>query len=379
MPVYKLKDKQGYRVEVNYTDSFGKKQTVVKQNKSTLTLKDAKKIEAELIQELSIHKSIPSNQTLGQLFLYYKQVKASEVREATLQQNARRIERYILPYFENKKCSAFTLNDFQQWKNETDKLEVSTFYKNKIYKMFNELINFGIKYEYYTINLLKRLGNFKKPGEIVKNEMDFWTKEEFDKFIQYGECDCLMNENNDNEFVKWGYYVMYNIMFYCGCRKSEVYPLTWHDYKNGIISINKGLVYKVKGHDFVISAPKNKGSIRDIPVPKQLAKVLQEHYERCQQIYMFSDDFYICGGVHPLTDTMLEITKNEWAKGAGVKQIRIHDFRHSHASLLINNGVNIQVIAKRLGHSDIKMTLNTYSHLYQKTEDEALDTLNSLE
>ena len=230
--VLELKDK------LKNQDIVDKKQTVVKQNKSTLTLKDAKKIEAELIQELSIHKSIPSNQTLGQLFLYYKQVKASEVREATLQQNARRIERYILPYFEQKKCSSFTLNDFQQWKNEIDKLEVTTFYKNKIYKMFNELINFGIKYEYYNINLLKRLGNFKKPGEIVKNEMDFWTKEEFDKFIQYGECDCLMNENNDNEFVKWGYYVMYNIMFYCGCRKSEVYPLTWHDYKNGIISIS---------------------------------------------------------------------------------------------------------------------------------------------
>jgi integrase len=179
--------------------------------------------------------------------------------------------------------------------------------------------------------------------------------------------------------VKWGYYVAYNIMFYCGCRKSEVYPLTWHDYKNGSISVTKGLVYKVKGEDYVISAPKTKGSIREIPAPKQLAKVLEEHYARCQRIYGFSDDFFICGGVVPLTDTMLEITKNKWAKGANVKQIRIHDFRHSHASLLINNGANIQVVAKRLGHSDIEMTLNTYSHMYKQKEDEAVALINSLE
>ena len=376
MPIYK--NDKGYRVEVSYTDSFGKHNKIVRQNQSTSTLKGAKQVEAEIVSKVNLLASSGVGKNFGDLFEYYKAVKKNEVREATLQQNCRRIEKYVMPYFKSKKLSSTKLNDYQAWKNEIDKLEVTTIYKNKIYKVFNELINFGIKVEYMSVNQLKKLGNFKKSGEIIDTTINFWTKEEFDRFIEYGECDCAMN-TSDNKFVRWGYYVAYNIMFYAGCRKSEVYPLTWKDYKNGAISITKGLVYKVKGHDYVISAPKTKGSIREIPVPKQLAKVLEEHYKRCQSIYGFSDDFFICGGVAPLTDTMLDNIKNEWADAVGNHRIRIHDFRHSHASLLINNGANIQVVAKRLGHADIEMTLNTYSHMYQSEEDKAVALINSLE
>ena len=375
MPIYKV-DK-GYRVQVNYTDSFGKKKVIVKQNKSTSTLKGAKQVEAEIVAKVNLLASSGIGKNFGDLFEYYKIVKKNEVRESTLQQNCRRIESYVMPYFKSRKLANTRLNDYQLWKNEIDKLDVSTMYKNKIYKVFNELINFGVKVEYMEVNHLKKLGNFKKPGEIVDKNIDFWTKEEFDKFIQYGECDCAMN-TSDNRFVRWGYYVAYNIMFYCGCRKSEVYPLTWKDYKNGSISITKGLVYKVKGHDYVIAAPKTKGSIREIPVPKQLARVLEEHYKRCQSIYGFNDDFFICGGVAPLTDTMLDLIKNEWADAVEIKRIRIHDLRHSHASLLIQHGANINVVAKRLGHADVEMTLNKYSHMYKSKEDEAVALIDSL-
>ena len=67
-----------------------------------------------------------------------------------------------------------------------------------------------------------------------------------------------------------------------------------------------------------------------------------------------------------------------FAAAAGVKVIRIHDFRHSHASLLANEGINIQEIARRLGHSDIKMTWNTYSHLYPREEERAIKILDNI-
>lgn len=53
-----------------------------------------------------------------------------------------------------------------------------------------------------------------------------------------------------------------------------------------------------------------------------------------------------------------------YAKYAGIKTIRIHNFRHSHASFLANEGINIQDITRRLGHSKIEITWNTYAHLY---------------
>ena len=61
-----------------------------------------------------------------------------------------------------------------------------------------------------------------------------------------------------------------------------------------------------------------------------------------------------------------------------MKKIVIHDLRHSHASLLINNKVNILAVAKRLGHEDIKMTLNTYSHLYDEENKNMINILNNL-
>jgi integrase len=61
-----------------------------------------------------------------------------------------------------------------------------------------------------------------------------------------------------------------------------------------------------------------------------------------------------------------------------LKVIRIHDYRHSHVSVLANNGINIQEIARRLGHSKVDMTWNTYSHLYPREEERAVDVLNNI-
>ena len=63
---------------------------------------------------------------------------------------------------------------------------------------------------------------------------------------------------------------------------------------------------------------------------------------------------------------------------SGLKVIRIHDFRHSHVSVLANEGINIQEIARRLGHARIEMTWNTYSHLYTREEERAVDVLDRI-
>ena len=68
----------------------------------------------------------------------------------------------------------------------------------------------------------------------------------------------------------------------------------------------------------------------------------------------------------------------EYIELSKVKKIRMHDLRHSHASFLIQKGVNILAISKRLGHEDIKMTLNTYAHLYEEENKRMIDILNKI-
>ena len=106
-------------------------------------------------------------------------------------------------------------------------------------------------------------------------------------------------------------------------------------------------------------------SYRTIPIPNFLLEYYKDLYDDCSSYYNFNDNWYVFGNIDPLPETTLRDRKTKNAFKAGVKDIRVHDFRHSCASLLIDSGANITLVAKYLGHSKIDETLNTYSHMYQ--------------
>lgn len=82
--------------------------------------------------------------------------------------------------------------------------------------------------------------------------------------------------------------------------------------------------------------------------------------------------------VFPYTKAILYKELKKKSEQAGLKKIRVHDFRHSHASLLIDMGINPLLISKRLGHERVETTLNTYSHLYPSRADELAEKLNKI-
>ena len=98
-----------------------------------------------------------------------------------------------------------------------------------------------------------------------------------------------------------------------------------------------------------------------------------------KQLNGFNENYFVAGDAFPISSNALADRKNANCEKAGVKQIRIHDFRHSCASLLINNGANITLVAKYLGHSKIDETLNTYSHMFRSVLDNVVDTINKLD
>ncbi|MDE6474753.1 MAG: tyrosine-type recombinase/integrase [Clostridia bacterium] len=87
-------------------------------------------------------------------------------------------------------------------------------------------------------------------------------------------------------------------------------------------------------------------------------------------------DCFFFGVCEPFGDFAVRDNMKMYEDIARVKHIRVHDPRYSHASLLINKGQNILIISKRLGHSDITQTLNTYSHLMPNTQKETMEALN---
>ena len=113
-------------------------------------------------------------------------------------------------------------------------------------------------------------------------------------------------------------------------------------------------------------------------MPGAVVEALTDHMEEQKKAGRWSDSLFICGGTAPIPDTAIENANKLYGQRAGVKHITIHEFRHSHASLLCNAGVNIKEIARRLGHANVEITLKTYSHLYPKEEERAVAVLNTI-
>ena len=101
--------------------------------------------------------------------------------------------------------------------------------------------------------------------------------------------------------------------------------------------------------------------------------------EQASKEYGFNDNYFVIGDAFPISSNTISSRKNRNCEIAGVPQIRIHDFRHSCASLLVNNGANITVVAKYLGHTKIEETLNTYTHLFNSALNEVVNLIDELE
>lgn len=380
MPINKVLDKNGkpvkkdgkqkYRVRVNYTDNSGRNKQI---ERTAYGADEAKQIELELTHQ--VKEATPAaRMTVNELYQKYIVAKTHEVRETSLIKSINVISRHVLPYLGDCKLNKLNVQNLQLWKNKIESLNLSAKMRKNIYSEFRTMLYFGVKLEYLPNNPLLKVGNFKAPLEKPK-EMLYYTPEEFKLFISVAHEIAEKSE----QLNKWNLYVFFNIAFFTGARKGEINALTWNDIVDNEIHITKSVTQKMRGSDR-ITPPKNKSSIRNIGIPKPLKIILDEHYNRCKTfVQNFNDDYFICGGIIPLRDTTIENANRKYALAANVKHIRIHDFRHSHASFLANNGINIQEIARRLGHSDIKITLQTYSHLYPKESERALSVLDSID
>lgn len=379
MPIYKMKGtkngKQKYRVRINYVDNLGRnKQT----ERVAYGMAEAKELEMRMQYEIK-EKPVTSGITLQQLHNEYVRALSSEVRESTITGNKRVFECYVLKSLGQTQVKKLTAPILQNWKNEIEEVRttkgkpLSLRYKQNIYSIFRAVLNWGVKMDYLSQNVLVKVGNFKSGNSIEKKNIDFYTADEYKLFAEAAKSEA----EREFTYKAWDYYVFFSIAFYTGMRKGEIHALKWSDIDGEHITVSRSITQKMKGADRE-TPPKNRSSIRTLQMPLPLIEILNEHKNRYSSFRGFSDDFRICGGTRSLRDTSLENKNQTFAKLAALKKIRIHDFRHSHVSLLANEGINIQEIARRLGHSDIEMTWNTYAHLYPREEERAVEILNKI-
>jgi len=153
--------------------------------------------------------------------------------------------------------------------------------------------------------------------------------------------------------------------------KAELQALTIADVdlKEGIIHISK--TYSVIDGKEVITAPKTEKSNRDVLIPHFLCEILKEQVQRYYKVPPNTRLFQMSR--QPYREQM-----KKHCKLAGVKKIRLHDLRHSHASLLIELGFSALLVSERLGHESVSTTLDIYTHLFPSKQVQVVERLNKL-
>lgn len=365
MPVYKneshkTKDGRKWFFKCQYVNALGVRKSKV--SKMYLSKEEAIKEEAKFLLSNGENKPI-SKVTFNNIYNEMILKKENEVRPTTLIKD-KNYYKHIEKELGNICIDKLTLSQFQKWKNSLNSKNLSTSYKNKIYKFLCQIVSYSNLYYNVSTNVLILGGRFVDVNE-KKKEMEFFTLDEFESFISVV----------DNNFWK----TLFSTLFYCGLRQGELQALTWNDvdFKNETISVNKTLTTKIKGENWTIFPPKTKSSYRTIPLTKNVLDGLKILFNEYSQLDGYNGNWFVFGGIRPTPETTIQKHKNDYCKLAKVKQIRIHDFRHSCASLLISKNADPVLVAKYLGHADVSMTLNRYSHMYKSKLNEIVNLIEN--
>lgn len=373
MPFYKTgKQKDGraqYRVFVSYKDVRGEYR---KKTKCVYGLTEAKTAELQLLEEVGASPA-DSGITVKELYDEYMKAKKNEVRLSTYKKSETYLKHHILSTMSSTRLDKLNSKSLQAWKQSVYDKGLALRTMKNTYKEFHALLNYGVKMEYLNRNPLNSVGTFKEAyfEEPAKDKLHYYTSDEFKLFIAEAAKNC-------KNILDYGCYVFFNIAFYTGMRKGEINALKWSDIDGDIIHVRRSISQKLGNGDHE-TPPKNKSSYRDLQMPRPLVEILNNHKGRQKALPGFSEDFRVCGGVSTLRDSTIEKRNSSYATSAGLPHIRIHDFRHTHASLLINEGINIQEIARRLGHSNVEITWKTYAHLYPREEERAIAVLDKID
>lgn len=365
MAVYKskkpTKDGRQYFFRIKYKDIFGEwhDYSSPKYKKPS----EAKDEEARYRIKVAEQKTNTSNVTFKDVFNEYIEDKKKRVKKQTI--NRELVFFRHLASIQNEKINSFDLNKYKKFNMLVSNLPFEADYKNKILGLMKRLISYSKKYYNTSDSINSFVENFKEVNTI-KKEMNFFTYDEYKQF--------------DRVIDNFEYHTFFETLYFLGIRQGECQALTWNDVNlsKGTLSITKTLTTKIKGENWTISSPKTKNSTRTLPIPKKLLNDLKIMHNKACEYSDFKNSWFIFGNIEPFKETTIQKKKNEYCELAKVKQIRVHDFRHSCASLLINKGASITLVSKYLGHSNVSITLDVYSHMYQSELENMTNILNKL-
>lgn len=343
MPAYK-EENGTWTAKFKYKDWLGKWQQKTKRGFSKK--KEAIDYEIEFKGKFTRSANIPFSSLVDN---YMEDLVSNQkIAVTTAAKKKDTFARLITPFFQNRPINTIEEIDILNWQTfvkqiglekQPEKGGYAPTYLKNINNELSAILNYAFKYYRLPVNPCHRAGSM---GKSDAESMSIWTLDEYQQFIGYSN--------------KLRATVAFDILYWTGIREGELLALTPGDFLPTLeLSITKSFAV-VEGEQ-IIKDPKNENSERVIAIPKFLYDEVMDYvnglYGMCQtdRIFDFTKKF--------LLNEIKRI-----AALANLEPIRIHDLRHSHASLLIEMGFNILMVSDRLGHKNVQTTWNTYAHLY---------------
>ena len=352
MPAYKDEKTGKWFAKFYYTNWQGIKKQ--KWKRGFATKKEALGFERDFLEKQSANPDM----TFQNLYEIYMEDMAARLKQSTLLTKKAVLQTHILPFFGSKPINEIKASDVRRWQAKlmSSPNNYSQTYLKKINTELNSIINYAKRFYDLNTNPCGKAGTI---GKAKAEEMHYWTYDEYIAFRE-GVKDKPLS------------YICFEVLYWTGMREGKLLALSPADIDldNKTISINR-TYQRIEGKD-VFTSPKTRKSKRKIPIPDFLCQELSDYI---QSRYMLDADERL----FPITKSYLSHEMIRGCKNTGVKKIRIHDIRHSHASLLINQGCDALMLADRLGHEKVSTTLNTYSHLFPHKQQELVHSLESLQ
>lgn len=175
------------------------------------------------------------------------------------------------------------------------------------------------------------------------------------------------------------------LMTVLGLRYCEACGLRWEDidFDNNIISVNQIIVYLGK-EGFLFKDPKTEKSKRSLHAPDELMRILKrvkmEQNELKLKGILKNEYNLAClnAEFNPWSNTAIRKTFKRFLKQHNIKEVRLHDLRHTNATMMLLGGTNMKIVSERLGHTDIKLSMNRYSHVIEEMDKKASDNLTEV-
>lgn len=307
-----------------------------------------------------------------ELFSMWVKIYADTVEESTLATTSNIFNNHILPVLGNIYVDKLTVTKCQKVAQEWRQEAPRTF--KRYIRYVNNVLDYGVNLELLASNPMRKIVRPKVKRQVKKQFNDFYNKEELATFLN----DCKACKSTK-------IFTFFRVLSYSGMRKEEILALTWNDidFHKNTISINKALKMGLKNRLYV-DTTKTADSVRVLNMDSQTMNYLRE-WKKVQLKELFQI------GINALNNQAQLVFSNsnnsyihpskprEWnmsiCKKYNLRFIKIHGFRHTHASLLFRAGVTPKEVQKRLGHKKIETTLDIYTHVYEDESTEAIDKL----